>query len=249
MFEAELKMWIDVPRHDNLVPLLGYRTAPTFLVTELCSGGSLKSFLASKGWPKPLSVRMLAHAASGIARLHSFGVVHSDLKADNVLVAVDGSGNPVGKIADFGISKIRTRIEDSNGNKEYQYKGLHGATIRFAPPEFFDHQPMGRQADVWTFGMMCYQVLSGGHDPYSDLTSPAAIMRAIFSGKRPPRPGGVLDDVWGLVESCWEEEPAKRPAMADIATELHRLSTAYLGCRQNGLTRTMRRRRREMGRS
>ncbi|KAI9034112.1 kinase-like domain-containing protein [Hyaloraphidium curvatum] len=222
MFEAELKMWIDVPRHDNLVHLLAYRTAPTFLVTELCNGGSLKSFLAAKGWPKPLSIRMLAHAATGIALLHSLGIVHSDLKADNVLVALDASGNPVGRIADFGISKIRTRIEDSHGNKEYQYRGLQGATVRFAPPEFFDHAPMGRQADVWTFGMMCYQVLSGGHDPYSDLTSPAAVSRllAIFGGKRPACPGGVSSGVWALVESCWAEEPADRPVMADIAREL-----------------------------
>ncbi|KAI8999692.1 hypothetical protein DFJ74DRAFT_715367 [Hyaloraphidium curvatum] len=74
--------------------------------------------------------------------------------------------------------------------------------------------------------MMCYQVLSGGRDPYDDLTSPAAVMKAIFGGKRPPRPGGVPDGVWALVGSCWEEEPARRPAMADVARELARLSAA-----------------------
>ncbi|KAI9014086.1 kinase-like domain-containing protein, partial [Hyaloraphidium curvatum] len=220
LFEAELKMWIDVPQHRNLVPLIAYRANPTFLVTELCSGGSLKSYLSSKGWPKPLSLQLLANAAAGIEVLHAAGIAHSDLKADNVLVSFDAAGNPVGRIADFGISKLRTRVHDSKGNKGYDYKGVYGATVRFAPPEFFDQEPMGRQSDVWTFGMMCYEVLSGGREPYEDLTSPAAVMRAIFTGSRPPQPPGISSAVWSLVEQCWREERSERPAMAELAEVL-----------------------------
>ncbi|KAI9032067.1 kinase-like domain-containing protein, partial [Hyaloraphidium curvatum] len=165
-------------------------------------------------------LRLLADAAAVMEVLHAVGVVHSDLKADNVLVSLEASGNPVGRIADFGISKLRTRIQDSKGNKGYEYKGVYGATVRFAPPEFFDQEPMGRQSDVWTFGMMCYQVFSGGRDPYEDLNSPAAVMRAIFTGQRPSRPSDIPNAIWSLVEQCWREERSERPTMAELAEAL-----------------------------
>ncbi len=121
------------------------------------------------------------------------------------------------KIADFGISKIRTKLENT---QRYAYEGIQGATIRFAPPEFFDDEKLRRPSDVWSFGMLAYQVLSGGREPYADLVSKAAVMRAIFTGKRPPRPEGVDDGVWEVVEACWKEEPEDRPSFAAIATAL-----------------------------
>ncbi|KAI9004929.1 kinase-like domain-containing protein [Hyaloraphidium curvatum] len=223
--EAEVKVWAELPAHDNVVPLLGYRTSPTFLVTKLFTGGSMKSFLAARNWDLALALHLLGDAAVGMTFLHSKGVIHSDLKAENVLVE-DGTRMPVAKIADFGLAKVRTRVEDTKGNKAYQYQGLAGATIRYAPPEFFDEEPLRKPSDVWTFGMMCYQVLSGGRDPFSDLTNPPAVMKAIFGGKRPPRPDNVPDAVWSLMQSCWKEEMGERPTMAENFVDFHRCAKA-----------------------
>ncbi|KAI9004951.1 kinase-like domain-containing protein [Hyaloraphidium curvatum] len=220
--EAEVKAWAELPAHDNVVALLGYRTSPTFLITKLFTGGSMKSFLAARNWDPALSLHLLADAAVGMTFLHSKGVIHSDLKAENVLVE-DGGRMPVAKIADFGLAKVRTRVEDTKGNKAYQYQGLGGATVRYAPPEYFDEEPLRKPSDVWTFGMMCYQVLSGGRDPFAELNNPPAIMKAIFGGKRPQRPGNVPDAVWSLMQSCWKEEMGERPTMAEVARELVRI--------------------------
>ncbi|KAI9034113.1 kinase-like domain-containing protein [Hyaloraphidium curvatum] len=180
LLEAEVKVWADLPAHENVVPLLGYRTAPTLLITKLYHGGSMKSFLAGRNWEPALALHLLAEAAVGVTFLHSKGVIHSDLKAENVLVE-DGGSRPVAKIADFGLAKVRTRIEDSRGGKAYQYHGLAGATVRYAPPEFFDDEPLRKPSDVWTFGMMCYQVLSRGKDPYDQLSSASAVIVSTFA--------------------------------------------------------------------
>ncbi|KAI8999693.1 kinase-like domain-containing protein [Hyaloraphidium curvatum] len=220
MLDAEVKAWADLPAHENVVPLLGYRTGPTLLITKLYPAGSMKRFLARKNWDPSLTIHLLAEAAVGVTFLHSKGVIHSDLKADNVLVD-DGGRMPVAKIADFGLAKVRTRVGDSRG-PGYVYHGVGGATMRYAPPEFFEDEPPRRASDVWTFGMMCYQALSQGKDPYDKLSSASAVMRAIFKGERPPRPEGVPNAVWDVVTSCWAEDPGARPTMASVAMALKR---------------------------
>jgi serine/threonine protein kinase len=61
------------------------------------------------------------------------------------------------------------------GNKAYQYQRMKGATVRYAPPELVYDEPLRKPSDVWAFGMMCFQVISRGHDPFKELTSPPAV--------------------------------------------------------------------------
>lgn len=132
----------------------------------------MKRFLASKGWNRNLSLKLLCDAALGMMFLHSKDIVHHDLKAENVLIDVS-TISPTAKIADFGLAKVRTRIEDSKGvTIGHEYQGVFGATLRYAPPEFFrTGAKMGKPADAWTYGMMCYRVLSRGQDPYDQYIS------------------------------------------------------------------------------
>ena len=106
-------------------------------------------------------MRLLTQAATGLAFLHARGIVHSDLKADNVLVDLPkGGGDPIAKIADFGLARVRIRIESEASEaekKQYEYRGMPGATWRFASPEVVSNLKgrSHRLADVWSFGMLC----------------------------------------------------------------------------------------------
>ncbi|KAI9023411.1 kinase-like domain-containing protein [Hyaloraphidium curvatum] len=169
VLEAEMRVWSQVPPHGNVVPLLGYHLDPPYFITELYAGGSLKEYLESKGWHLPVSIRLLADAARGMDFLHSRNIVHSDLKPENVLVDVFRGGGAVAKVSDFGLAKIRIRKKDSkDGERQYEYHGETGATTRYAAPEFLAANVSNRASDVWSFGMMCYQIANKGHGPYAE---------------------------------------------------------------------------------
>ena len=144
------------------------------MVTHLYAGGHLVSYLGSHGWDRTESLRLLLHVACGLAFLHSKGILHCDVKGENALVDTSGPA-PIAKIADFGLAKARTSILNTAGNKAYQYKGMHGYTLAFGAPEMFDGDPPRKPVDVWSFGMMMYQVLSRGQQPYGDLSGIHAV--------------------------------------------------------------------------
>lgn len=136
------------------------------MVTKFYAAGTLKHHLARNEWSRKLAMPLLVQVATGMLFLHSKGIVHHDLKADNVLVD-DSADPPVAKIADFGLAKVRVSVgTEEKPGQAVQFRGNEGATVRFAPPEYFDGGEMGKAADAWMFGMMCYQVLSKGQEPY-----------------------------------------------------------------------------------
>lgn len=164
-------------------------------------------------------MQLLFDAALGMVFLHSKNVIHSDLKAENVLID-EIRGFPVGKVADFGLAKVKVKIENSQGPAAYAYQGVNGATLRFAPPEYFDGEPLRKPSDVWTFGMMCYQVFAGGIDPYNTKITKLAVIRAVLSDERPTRPNNIPDSLWELMERCWQAEMELRPTFEEVAAVL-----------------------------
>ncbi|KAI9005693.1 kinase-like domain-containing protein [Hyaloraphidium curvatum] len=210
-FRQEITVWADLPTNDHVVPLIGYRTDPTFMVTHLYAGGSLVAYLSSLGWPRAESLRLLIHVARGLAFLHSKGILHCDVKGENAL------------IAEFGLAKTRTSILNTVGNKAYQYKGMHGYTLAFAAPEMFDGDPPRKPMDVWSFAMMFYQVLAKGKQPYGDLSGIAAMTKAIVMGKPPTKTADMGDDVWAILERCWALDPEARPTMDQVVEDLSKL--------------------------
>ncbi|KAI9005694.1 kinase-like domain-containing protein [Hyaloraphidium curvatum] len=222
-FRSEITVWADLPHSDYVVPLIGYRTDPTFMVTHLYAGGSLVAYLSSLGWPRAESLRLLIHVARGLAFLHSKGILHCDVKGENALVDLSDPERPVAKIADFGLAKTRTSILNTVGNKAYQYKGMHGYTLAFAAPEMFDGDPPRKPVDVWSFAMMLYQVLAKGKQPYGDLSGIPAMTKAIVMGKPPTRTADMGDDVWAILERCWALDPEARPTMDQVVEDLSKL--------------------------
>ncbi|KAI9002918.1 kinase-like domain-containing protein [Hyaloraphidium curvatum] len=226
--DPEIARWLDLPPHPNIAPLLGYRTGPTMLVTNLFRGGNLREYLESRSWDRPACLHLLAGAAAGIAFLHAKRVAHSDIKPANVLVDVPVGGLPTAKVSDFGLAKARRRVEATGADPAFEYQGEGGGTVRYAPPEFFAGEEVGRAGDVWSFGMMAFEVLSGGDRPYSDCQGNAIdvnfeIARRVRQGTLPEPTATFSSSEWSLLTSCWAVNPQERPEMAAVAGELRRM--------------------------
>lgn len=136
----------------------------------------MKSFLESKGWPTKLTLMLLTDVAKGLSVLHTQGVIHSDIKAQNILIDLARGDQPVARIADFGLAKVRKWTQPSKGT--YLYDGGKGSTLAFSSPESLaqDDAKPSRKWDIWAYGMMCIQVFSrDGIHPFEKLSPSQAV--------------------------------------------------------------------------
>ncbi|KAI9006393.1 kinase-like domain-containing protein [Hyaloraphidium curvatum] len=231
----EIKVWGELSPHDHVVPLIGYcNESRLMIITKLYKGGNLLTYLSrqSPAYDLGLSVKLLAQTAAGLSFIHSQvpRMLHGDLKAENVLVDVpEGGGDPIAKIADFGLAKEGASMDSSghfasaNASSSARFSSPAGATLRFAPPEFFNSAGFSRASDVWTFGMLAYEVLSGGNPPYHNVPN-WDVPNKIRAGETPTKPARVPHDLWNIVRSCWKREASQRPPASDIARRLFSLA-------------------------
>ncbi|KDQ51789.1 hypothetical protein JAAARDRAFT_139804, partial [Jaapia argillacea MUCL 33604] len=217
-FYKEAIVWRQLD-HPNVLPFLGVdlKTFPEWpsLVMPWVEAGSLLDYI-SNIHPTEFSRRPLSPWVSGVLKglsyLHSNHIVHGDLRGANVLI--NDMGLPC--LADFGLAVF---VEEAHGAALSTYQG----TLRWLAPEVLDantpHREWRRKPsrDVYAFGSLCLEIISGLH-PYSDITSDVAVLLFILEHKRPPRPvlrqswKGIVDTyLWGVMERCWDENPANRP--------------------------------------
>jgi hypothetical protein len=220
-------------RHDNLVPIVDVGIAAggtPFLVMELVQGGSLeeqRSRFGDERWAVPI----LRQIAAGLAELHANRIVHRDLKPANVLL-VDGDAAPRAKISDFGISRFGALVdsgEDGAGGaaaqataegaspRDLTQTGALMGTPVYMPPEAWFEPVRSPSADVFSFGVLAYEALTG-RAPFA--VPPVLLVR---SRQRIPEPaplGSVNGEVARLVLACLHVEPSKRPRAKDLADSL-----------------------------
>ncbi|HUJ57176.1 MAG TPA: serine/threonine-protein kinase [Kofleriaceae bacterium] len=210
--EAQIAAALD---HPNLVPVVdvGIAAGDLFLVMTLIEGGSLEAARARFGnatWARP----MLEQIARGLAALHDRGIVHRDLKPANILV---GGGVP--RIADFGLA----RFADGTGAfaSTLTATGLTRSGEIFGTPAYLapelasgvrDVRP---SADVFAFGIIAYELLTGGK-PFAE---PPVLARLDNRAIVPPALEPLPDAQRELIARCLDLDPARRPS----ASELQRL--------------------------
>jgi len=197
------------------------RLAGTMSELLLMPGG------AHHGADMALRLQLLADVAGGLAYLHSREIIHTDVNPDNVLLTAvtPRSPHPAAKLADFGSSMLHVGSETRN-----TLLGERG-TLLYMDPRLFDPAiSITTASDVYSFGMMAWQVLSGlqPYDVEMKATLPTAtvpqkveaLRRYVLGGGRPPVAAlvkcGVPTAVVALVQVCWAPEQAARPAMADV---------------------------------
>lgn len=199
--------------HPNIVKLLATsrEDGEHYIVLEYVEGGSLADFLRRQGrLPVEKAVSMALELADALARAHHLNIVHRDIKPANVLVAQDGTP----RLTDFGVAQV----EGSNLTDTGAIVGSCG----YISPEALQGRPSGALGDIWSLGVLLYEMLAGRR-PFASpklATEMMAILR-----ERPPdldslRPGlpVVLVD---LVSRMLAKEPAQRIAsMRWVAAEL-----------------------------
>ncbi|XP_061704531.1 tyrosine-protein kinase Fer isoform X3 [Cydia pomonella] len=189
-------------QHPNIVRLIGIavQKQPIMIVMELVSGGSLLTFLRQRA--AALGARallaMCRDAAAGMRYLEAKNCIHRDLAARNCLVGDDHAV----KISDFGMSREEEEYIVSGGMKQIP--------IKWTAPEALNYGKYTSLCDVWSYGVLMWEIFSKGETPYAGMTNSRA-REKIDSGYRMPAPEGCGEDVYALMLRCWEYEPDKRP--------------------------------------
>uniref|UniRef100_A0A673XMT9 Tyrosine-protein kinase n=1 Tax=Salmo trutta TaxID=8032 RepID=A0A673XMT9_SALTR len=198
--------------HANIVKLIGVCTQrqPIYIVMELVPGGDFLSFLRKK--KEDLKTKQLVKfsldAAAGMAYLELKNCIHRDLAARNCLV---GESNLL-KISDFGMS----RQEDDG---IYSSSGLKQIPIKWTAPEALNYGRYSSESDVWSYGILLWETFSLGVCPYPGMTNQQA-REQVEKGYRMSCPQKCPDEVYKVMQKCWEYKPENRPKFADLQKEL-----------------------------
>ncbi|MBN3310741.1 FER kinase, partial [Amia calva] len=198
--------------HPNIVKLIGVCTQrqPIYIVMELVSGGDFLSFLRKKkdDLKTKQLVKFALDAAAGMAYLELKNCIHRDLAARNCLV---GENNLL-KISDFGMS----RQEDDG---IYSSSGLKQIPIKWTAPEALNYGRYSSESDVWSYGILLWETFSLGVCPYPGMTNQQA-REQVEKGYRMTSPQKCPEEVYKIMQRCWEYKPENRPKFADIQKEL-----------------------------
>ncbi|KAM9718693.1 ephrin type-A receptor 3-like isoform 1-T1 [Menidia menidia] len=203
--------------HPNIIRLEGVVTKckPVMIITEFMENGSLDTFLKKHDGQFTVIqlVGMLRGIASGMKYLSDMSYVHRDLAARNILV----NSNLVCKVSDFGLSRV---LED---DPEAAYTTRGGKIpIRWTAPEAIAYRKFTSASDVWSYGIVMWEVISYGERPYWEMSN-QDVIKAIDEGYRLPAPMDCPVVLHQLMLDCWEKGRSERPKFGQIVTILDKL--------------------------
>ncbi|MDI1445547.1 serine/threonine-protein kinase [Polyangium sp. 6x1] len=205
----------------------------TYIVMELVTGRDLAAVLADGG-PMPFARlgKIVLQILSSLGEAHGKGIVHRDVKPQNVMITTTEGGTDIAKVLDFGIAKLREEADANAGGEVTRRDQLIG-TPYFLAPELIRGDAVDHRADLYAVGVLLYHALTG-HYPFHAKTSASILVKHVTekavapSIRAPSR--GVPPGVDAIVLRALEKEPAARWQSAEelqaaIATELRRLGT------------------------
>ncbi|XP_047440335.1 tyrosine-protein kinase ITK/TSK [Mugil cephalus] len=214
-FKEEAKVMMKLS-HCKLVQLYGVciNRAPMCLVFEFMENGCLSDYLrAKKGrLSQDTLLGMCLDVSEAMAYLESSNYIHRDLAARNCLV----SKNNEVKVSDFGMTRLV--LDD-------QYTSSHGSKfpVKWSAPEVINYSKFSSKSDVWSFGVLMWEVYSEGRLPYENRSN-AEVVESLSTGLRLLKPRLAPDSVHLLMDWCWKEKPDDRPSFALLLHELASLA-------------------------
>ncbi|XP_075869406.1 ephrin type-A receptor 8 isoform X3 [Nelusetta ayraudi] len=209
--------------HPNVIRLEGVVTQskPVMIITEYMENGSLDSFLRRHDGQFTIIqlVGLLRGIAAGMTYLSDLGYIHRDLAARNILV----NSNLVCKVSDFGLSRVLEDDPDAAYTTSVSFHIEGGKIpIRWTAPEAITYRKFSSSSDVWSYGVVMWEVMSYGERPYWNLTN-RDVIKSVEEGYRLPAPMGCPAALHTLMLDCWQKDRNERPRFCQIVTVLDKL--------------------------
>lgn len=209
--------------HSNILAIYdaGVHEGSPYLVSELLTGETLRQRLAHGRLGAQKAIEIAQQVASGLAAAHTRGIVHRDIKPDNLFLTRDG----VTKILDFGLAKLVEQESDQDREATRTLATQPGAvvgTISYMAPEQIEGGPIDARADIFSLGCVLYEMLSGNR-PFTGRTS-VETMRSVLRNE-PAEINGISPALDRLLRHCLEKKPEDRFQSArDLAFNLAALA-------------------------
>nr|BAM95197.1 CD74-ROS1_C6;R32 fusion protein [Homo sapiens] len=218
--------------HPNILKQLGVclLNEPQYIILELMEGGDLLTYLRKARMATfygPLLtlvdlVDLCVDISKGCVYLERMHFIHRDLAARNCLVSVKDYTSPrIVKIGDFGLAR------DIYKNDYYRKRGEGLLPVRWMAPESLMDGIFTTQSDVWSFGILIWEILTLGHQPYP-AHSNLDVLNYVQTGGRLEPPRNCPDDLWNLMTQCWAQEPDQRPTFHRIQDQLQLFRNFFL---------------------
>ncbi|ELW71625.1 Tyrosine-protein kinase TXK [Tupaia chinensis] len=213
--EAKVMMKLSHPRLVQLFGV-GIQRKPFYIVMEFMDNGCLLTYLGDRrgALRKEMLLSMCQDVCEGMAYLERNSFIHRDLAARNCLV----SSTCVVKISDFGMT--RYVLDD-----EYISSGTK-LPIKWSPPEVLYFNKYSSKSDVWSFGVLMWEVFTEGKMPFENKSN-LQVMEAISKGLRLYRPHLAPMSVYEVMYSCWHEKPKGRPTFTELLKVLTEIAETW----------------------
>ena len=220
---------LSTTHHPNIVQFHGicHKDRASYLVLEFCHQGSLQAALlkgSASGSPVPASRlwQWMLEISQALAYLHDQGMLHRDLKAENILVDRHGRA----KLADLGMAQVDALLAASEASAVNQ--GLQDT--RFVAPENIGgdrNRHSSKATDLYALGIVFWQMVSYGAlpTPWDDVFAQDPNYTAIKAGERMPIPASCPAPLRRLIQACWCARPAERADIAEVIRQLQEMAS------------------------
>ncbi|XP_022314802.2 uncharacterized protein LOC111119192 isoform X1 [Crassostrea virginica] len=225
-FMNELNILKKVGQHPNVVCLVGacHIQGTMYVAMEFCVNGDLRSYLrkmkrcknnlyanAKTITPvqKSVLLKFALDVASGLSHLADRQIIHRDVAARNVLL----DEHLIAKVADFGLSK---------NDDTYVKTSVTRVPVKWLAPESLFNATYTSQSDVWSFGVLVWEICTLGGTPYHGIDT-AQMCHLLKQGFRMRRPRNCDPALYAMMLQCWNENPDSRPYFSDIVLRLQRM--------------------------